>query len=208
MSTFDRTLRSGLLPALCVCLALAAAAATRAGTPAAQSQTDAERLHRKIQLINENGLSHRPASRRTTVSERELNAYLAHHARPDIPAGIVSPEILIVGGGRLSARAIVDLDVVRQQESERGWLDPIAYLSGRLPIRATGVLHTRDGTGRFVLESAEVAGVTIPTTLLQELVSHYSRKAGHDGLDLEAPFELPSAIREIRVEKGQAVVVQ
>ena len=48
--------------------------------------------------------------------------------------------------GRVSGRAVVDLDAVRKQK-QRGWLDPMGYLTGRLPVTAAGVLTTKDGKG-------------------------------------------------------------
>ena len=103
---------------------------------------------------------------------------------------------------------MVDLDAVRKQK-ERGWLDPLSYMSGRLPITASGKLVTKDGIGKFALESAEISGVTIPKTLLQELLSYYSRsKEDPDGINMDDPFELPARIREIRVGKATATIVQ
>ena len=75
--------------------------------------------------------------------------------------------------------------------------------------RVQGVLVTSRGTGQFTLESATIAGVPVPKTVLQTLVSHYSRSQDNpDGIGLDDPFALPAAIREIRVEPGRALVVQ
>jgi hypothetical protein len=59
------------------------------------------------------------------------------------------------------------------------------------------------------LESAEISGVTIPKSLLQELLSYYSRTPETPvGINMDEPFALPAAIREIRIGQGSAVVVQ
>jgi hypothetical protein len=85
----------------------------------------------------------------------------------------------------------------------------MGYLTGRLPVTATGRLTTRDGVGRFQLESAAISGVPVPKALLQELLSYYSRtSANPDGINMDDPFQLPSRIREIRVGAGTATVVQ
>ena len=108
----------------------------------------------------------------------------------------------------MGGRAVVDLDAVRKQK-QRGWLDPLGYMTGRLPITATGRLATKDGVGTFTLESAEISGVTIPKTVLQELLSYYSRtKEDPDGINMDDPFELPARIREIRVGRATATIVQ
>jgi hypothetical protein len=83
------------------------------------------------------------------------------------------------------------------------------YLTGRLPVTATGVLKTSNGVGRFELESAHVSSIPIPKMLLQEIVSYYSRTPDNpSGISLDDPFALPARIREIQVERGQAIIVQ
>jgi hypothetical protein len=144
----------------------------------------------------------------TEITDNELNAYFKFLAKDQIPVGIVDPTINALGDGRLAGRAIVDLDAVRTQK-QRGWLDPLGYLSGRLPITAAGSLNTKSGVGKFNLESAEISGVTIPKSVLQELLSYYSRtKETPAGINMDDPFELPARIREIRVGKAQATIVQ
>jgi len=80
---------------------------------------------------------------------------------------------------------------------------------GRVPVKVIGILHTRDGMGRLEIQSAEVSGVPVPPTLLQELVSFYSRSPERpQGVRLDETFALPANIRRIEVGQGQAVVVQ
>lgn len=144
----------------------------------------------------------------TTVTEAEVNGYLRHHATADLPDGVVNPHVTIVGNGRVSGRATVDLDRVRTSR-QRGWLDPAAYLTGKLPVTAVGILHTQNGIGRFDLETATVGGVTVPKAVLQELLSYYSRTPDDaDGISLDETFELPASIKEIQVGKAVAYVIQ
>jgi len=144
----------------------------------------------------------------TPVTDAEVNSYLKYNAGSQVPTGIVDPVLSALGEGRVSGRAVVDLDAVRTQK-KRGWLDPLGYLTGRLPVTASGVLTTKEGQGQFVLQSAEISGVTIPKSVLQELLSYYSKsKENPEGINMDAPFELPSRIREIRVGTGTSTVVQ
>jgi len=49
----------------------------------------------------------------------------------------------------------------------------------------------------------------VPKSLIQELLTHYSRTAENPaGINMDAPFELPSRIKEIRVGKAQSTIVQ
>lgn len=192
---------------LAVLLASSAASATSGAPP--QARADADVMQVKLRQIVAHGASCPCAARRrTAIAEREVNAYITHHAQGDLPEGVVAPHVTIVGDGRVSGRAVVDLDKVRTSK-QRGWLDPAGYLTGKLPVTAIGILHTRDGVGRFELQSATVGGVEVPKVVLQEMLSFYSRTPDDpDGINLDETFELPASIREIQVGKGVAYVIQ
>jgi hypothetical protein len=162
----------------------------------------------KIVALGNTPRTSRRAAQSTVVSDVEVNSNLRYHARDQIPVGIVEPVLNAQAEGVVTGRAIVDLDAVRKQK-QRGWLDPMGYLTGRLPLTLRGRLTTQDGVGRFVLESAELSGVTVPKTLVQELLTFYSRTPEDaDGINMDDPFELPAQIREIRVTPGTATIVQ
>ena len=177
------------------------------------SRQDAERFQSKLtRIVSFGNIAARTGKavqpQTTPVSDAEVNSYLRYMAADQIPVGIVEPVLNALGEGRVSGRAVVDLDAVRKQK-QRGWLDPIGYLSGRLPVTASGRLTTKEGKGQFQLESAEISGVTVPKTVLQELVSYYSRTPENpSGIDMDAPFELPARIREIQVGAGSSTIVQ
>lgn len=187
------------------------AAILMAGPRAETSQTrrEADGMQVKLRLIVARG-EQCPCTRRlsTTVTEGEVNSYLRHHAAGDLPEGVVDPHVTIIGSGRVAGRATVDLDRVRTSR-QRGWLDPAGYLMGKLPVTATGILHTQNGKGRFELQEATVGGVTVPKIVLQELLSYYSRSdEDPDGLSLDEVFELPAKIQEIQIGKTVAYVIQ
>jgi hypothetical protein len=191
-----------MLPAV----TLVAAPETTALKP---TRRNADLMKQKVATINRLGERPLKERRRTTVTENEVNAYLALETIPDLPKGVVNPTITILGGGRLSGRAVVDLDAVRKENPPRSLLDPKNLLIGRLPITATGVLTTSNGVGRFALEGATVGGLPLPKLLLQEILSHYSKTPDKpEGISLDDPFALPVRIREIQVTRGQAIVVQ
>jgi hypothetical protein len=176
---------------------------------AALSKRDADALRQKVATINTHAESGAKGVRRTTITENEVNAYLTFDSKDQLPAGVVEPSVTIVGGGRLSGRAVVDLDAVRKSKASASILDPVNYLTGRLPVTASGTLRTQNGMGQFQLESAAVASVPIPKILLQEIVSYYTKSAEKpSGIGLDDPFALPARIREIQVERGQAIIVQ
>src|SRR5690348_9194888 len=71
------------------------------------SRRDADQMRQKVASITR--FAERPAreARRTTVTENEVNAYLAYDAAGDLPPGVVEPVVTILGTGRVSGRAIV-----------------------------------------------------------------------------------------------------
>ena len=143
----------------------------------------------------------------TVVTEPEINAYLRYRGSDVLPVGIVDPYVFALGAGRLSGVATVDLDAVRLSRP-RGMLDPAQLLRGRVPVTATGVLRSTAGEFRFDLESATLAGMDVPKSLLQELVSYYTKSASRpSGYSLGEPFTL-SSIREITVESKRAIIIQ
>jgi hypothetical protein len=173
------------------------------------SKKDAALLRQKVATITAHGEKAIKEPRKTILTESEVNSYLAFDAKEQLPAGVVEPWVTALGPGRVSGRAVVDLDAVRKSKNPTSLLDPMNYLFGRLPVTATGTLTTSNGVGRFALESASAGSIPIPKVLLQEIVSYYSRtRENPSGLSLDDPFALPSRIREIQVERGQAIIVQ
>lgn len=173
------------------------------------SREQGDNLARKIDEINKNAATQPVRAKRTTMTEPEVNSYLAFNIKEQIPRGLARPEIRIVGDGQLAGRVWVDIDEFKRGRSSGGIMDPFNYISGQVPVTARGTLRTHSGRGQFQLISAEIQGVPLPKTIVQELVSFFSRTQDNpNGLDLDAPFNLPAKIREILVNPGEAVMVQ
>jgi hypothetical protein len=196
---------------------VAAAAVLPIAAQARLTKQDADRCQGKLTRIN--GFASQPppkaatasasvASQTTQLTDTELNAYLRFHLKDQVPTGVVEPTLSALGEGRVKGTAIIDLDAVRKQK-QRSWTDPMSYMTGRLPLTASGLLITQNGVGRFQLETAELSGISIPKSLVQELLSFYSKSPENpSGISMDDPFELPARIKEIRVGKGEAMVVQ
>jgi hypothetical protein len=187
--------------AVLLSVALASVQAANTSRPLADS------FAKKVAIINQHAEAGARVARRTTLTESELNSWFAFRSQPHLPAGVTQPTIRIVGNGRLLGGATVDLEAFGRSRASSSAL--WSLLGGRVPLSVTGILHTRDGQGRFELQSADVSGVPLPTSLLQELVSFYTRSAEvPSGLRLDDVFTLPASIKRIEVGQGQAVVVQ
>jgi len=190
---------------------LAASALTGAMVLAADVLTPqlADAFAKKIVLVQKLAEEKSPKDRPTTFTQAETNSYLKYQAGDLLPTGLTQPELTMLGQGRVSGKAIVDLDVVRQKQSSGGWFDPTSYLTGKLLVTASGRVVTGDGKGRFELERAEVSGVTIPKSFLGQMVNFFTRTADNPrGSSIDDTFVLPAAIQRIDVEQGRWITHQ
>jgi len=190
---------------------LAASAITGALVSAADVLTPqlADAFAKKIVLVQTQAEEKSPKDRPTVFTQAETNSYLKYQAGDLLPTGLTQPELMMLGQGRVSGKAIVDLDVVRQKQSSGGWFDPTSYLTGKLLVTASGRVVTGDGKGRFELERAEVSGVTIPKSFLAQMVNYFTRTADNPrGSSIDDTFELPAAIQRIDVEQGRWITHQ
>ena len=199
------TIRHGAAVVAVVVVLLPLMTATQTEPPL--TSAEGQRLEPKLAQIVTNGQSDTPSTP-TVLYQREVNAYLTFQAAEALPIGVTDPFIAFGDNGHLSARAAVDLGAVSSSQP-RGILDPLAYLSGVVPVAASGVLHTANGGGRLDIDSVSVGGIPVPRAVLHELVRYYSRTGSQpDGVDLSEPFTLPYQIVEVRISRSQATVVQ
>jgi hypothetical protein len=177
---------------------------------AAISKQQADLFAQKLaQIVGQADRVQKPGSRRTAVSESELNSWFAYSAKPLLPAGVADPHVTMVGNGKLAGNALVDLDTIAKKRQSGSTFDLWNLVGGKVPVNVTGTLRTKDGQGSFLLESADISGLPLPKSFLQELVGYYSRTPTNPrGVNLDDPFALPASIRQIDVAAGQAVIVQ
>jgi hypothetical protein len=168
------------------------------------SRPQADSFAKKLAIITQHGAESPKASRRTTVTEGEVNSWFVYRAQPLLPAGVRDPKVTAVGNGKMLGVVTVDLDDIAKNQSGVWKL-----LGGRVPVSLSGVLRTRDGRGQFDLQSAGISGVPVPKFLVQEIVTHYTRAEDRpNGIRLDDPFTLPASIKQIDVGQGRAVVIQ
>ena len=185
------------------CCALLAFLVTAEAANTSRAQADS--FAKKIAIINQHAEQSGKSSRRTTLTEAELNSWFMYRAQPLLPEGVKDPKVVAMGNGRLMGTVIVDLEDVGKSRSS----EVLKYVGGRVPITLNGILRTKDGRGQFDLQSAQISGIPLPRFLLQEIVSHYTRDDDRpNGIRLDDPFALPASIKQIDVGQGQAVVTQ
>jgi len=173
------------------------------------SRRDAARLQAKIDRIAKGNPARGQTLATIPVTEVEVNSYLQYEMADRIPAGVTDPWVSFLENGRINGRATVDLARVGQSRKSGGMLDPFNLLTGSLPLTVNGILKTKNGIGTFTVESASISSVPVPTWMLQEIVSYYSKsESAPNGVTIDKPFVLPNGIREIQTARGQATIVQ
>lgn len=208
--TVGRGYNEGMHQRLTLCAVLLALTTTLVAAQGA-SRADADRMSKKVDAILQR-FAAPPKSAKpltTNFSERELNAYLHLEGEAaGLPPGLTQPRVTLLDDGKLDTRALVNLDAVRTAQ-KRGWLDPLAYITGILEVRTLGTLRGANGKGVYTFESASLDGVPIPKTVLQELLAFYTRTPETPaGIVLDQPFDLPVGIRQVDLRRGVATVVQ
>ncbi len=182
------------------------AALAIAGSTTAEVLTPqlADAFEKKIVLVQKIADEDSGRARATAFSQAETNSYLKYKAGDLLPTGLMQPELTMIGAGRVTGKAVVDLDVVRKKQSSGGWFDPTSYLTGKLPVTASGKIVTWDGKGKFELERAEVSGLTIPKSFLAQMVNFFTRTADNPkGSSIDDVFALPADIRRIDVDANR-----
>jgi hypothetical protein len=176
------------------------------------SEQQADAFSQKMATVKKQGISGVQGTNRTLrtpFSESELNSWFAYRSGEVMPPGVSEPRVTLVGNGKVKAVATVDLEAIAKQRSSGRALDPWSYLGGRLPVTVSGVLRTENGMGRFDLEEAAISGVPVPTSVLADIVSYYTRTAADsEGVRINDDFRLPSQIKQIEMGAGQGVIVQ
>ncbi len=182
-----------------------------AGTTSADvlSPKLADAFEKKVVAVQERADQKASKDRPTSFTQSETNSYLKFKAGDLLPTGLTQPEITMIGAGKVAGKAVVDLDIVRQKQSRGSLLDPTSYLTGKLPVSASGRIVTSEGKGRFELDTAEVSGVPIPKSFLAQLVNFFTRTAGNPrGSSIDDTFELPAKIQRIDVNAGSFTIHQ
>jgi hypothetical protein len=135
-----------------------------------------------------NTLSRKPATlpRETTIRESELNTYFPQLAREQISPGLQDPTVTLLDANHVTLRATVH----------------------GAPLVVQGTLATHNGTATFGVESALLGGALLSSSTLEERLKTYASSDGRFAWHLGDSFQLPAAIRELRVSRGQLVVIQ
>jgi hypothetical protein len=179
----------------------------RPPAPEGLSWEDADWVAETVERIERRLGAGKPASRQTiVVTQRQLNSWVNLTLASKIPQGLSELEVGLEKD-RLVARGVLDLDRVKSKVPSGAGAGLVAFLSGVVPVELKGRFSSADGTGKVEVEEALVAGISLPPTVIAQMVGQSTRNAKRpNGFDLLSPFPLPFTARRVRLEPGRALV--
>ena len=110
--------------------ALLALLVTAEAANTSRSQSDS--FAKKLAIIKQHSAEAPKSSRRTTVTEGEVNSWFVYRAPALLPAGVKNPKVTAVGSGKMLGVVTVDLDDIAKSRTGLWKL-----LSGTMPIALT-----------------------------------------------------------------------
>lgn len=175
--------------------------------PVQQPKDPVTRLQEKLDELAENSTRSPVPPKNLAFAEDEVNLLVARYLKENAPQAIGEPRVTILSDSRLVARVLVDVDEFKRNRKRVS--GPLNFLSGKVPVVVRGDLTGQNGRGQFRLQSAEVNGVTLPRSLVLELLANHTRNREFpQGFDIEKPFDLPHKIRELGLRLGEVWVSQ
>lgn len=198
----------------CLSAALLAVGQASAAPPAAASGGRAlswdlaRSLARKLEALEQRPKQPDPrAPRQVVVSEDELNSYLNLSLGKQMPVGLTNLDV-VLDSGRILARALVDLEQVRDKGLSPGPWSPLAYLTGSVPVEVKGLYRNAEAHfGSLEVEEVSLGAFPVPMSLLEQMVSAATRTRDNPrGFDIHAPFRLPYAAKRFRLQRGQLAI--
>jgi hypothetical protein len=183
--------------------------ATTRSTPARPglSWAEADSLSRKLAVIEERHNQQKARkSQPVQVTQGELNSYLNLSYASELPKGLSNVEVRF-GSGRIEAKGYVDVDQVKGSVPSSSSWGALSFLTGQVPIELSGKLVNQDGFGTVELESAYVASIRVPVTVVEQMVASSTKSEKHpEGYDIHSPFRLPYSVSRVRIEPGKATL--
>jgi hypothetical protein len=191
--------------------ALLAVGQANAAAPAATRALSwelARSFAQKLEALEKRPRKPGPRSpQQVVVSEGELNSYLNLSLGTKMPPGLTNVDV-VLDSGRILARALVNLEQVRDKGLSPGPWSPLNYLTGSVPLEVKGSYRNAESHfGALEVEEMRLGTFPVPMSLLEQLVLSATRTQDNPrGFDIHAPFRLPYAAKRFRLQRGQVAI--
>lgn len=185
-------------PAAALLALLAAAAALRASDIDAATRAKAERVFSALDAMR-NGAPGIPAgtSRRMTISEDDLNAYIACRIADENEPVLKDLRLKLLDGNAFEGLAAIDL----------GGTSAAGPFRGRMTLLFRVRVESASGRARLAFDDVFCEGQRIQPDLLDLLILVGSRLTGNEPFSLKDWFSLPEGVRRLEVGRGAVVAV-
>ena len=169
------------------------------------SWDQANSLTRKLEDIEKRRTAPRGKKPESVLfTQGEVNSYLNLAYAERLPKG-VRDVFVRLDRDRMQVKGLVNIDQVKGKVESGGGL--LSFLSGDVPVEATGKVSGKDGFGQVTWETVYVGNVRLPITALEQMVRSATKSEEQpDGFDIHAPFRLPYAVDRLRLEPGRALL--
>ena len=173
--------------------------ATAMSSPPAVSLDLAQSARRKVERIENEQLR---SGEEVVLSEDEINSLLQYEYAAQIPNGVRDPRVQL-----LDQQAVIHsyIDVAKLQSSSDGSVGLWGMLfGGERELKAVCRPISSGGRAKVEVESIELSGSGISGSALEWLLSV---TVGQSDSGPANHLLLPKNLRELRLEKGRAIVV-
>ena len=167
--------------------------------------SSANSLDRKLQTIRQRYADGTQNPKRYNVTEEEANAYLLYCVSEHLPEEVTEPWVRF-SQDQVQGGAMLDMKLLQTHLGESTLLK---YLEGEVPVEILARVRAEGGVGQVELESVTLAGVPLPQTLIEQLLSDAAKSpALPEGVRLNDVFPLPYGLTSARFRTGRLILRQ
>jgi len=172
--------------------------------PAESSDPAAERVEKMLDELEAREMAQDKEKRTYILTESDLNAFLAakikERPRKDVEGLRIEMKEAI-----FTTFLLVDFDQVEIKGDSMTASLLKALLRGKQTIEFDGRLKTENGKGTYEVERATLNGMPLPPSLVNSILSSVGRRQDPPFDPIE-PFDLPYAIKTVKVSPGKATL--
>jgi hypothetical protein len=168
-----------------------------------RNSPEAAGLARKLGHIEANAKSRHPDQSPTTLTEQEVNAYLASD-QIELPAGVESVK-LQAEPGIINGTAHVNFDRVREGVHSSNPL--LSVFSGVHEVAVFTHARGASGQGNVHVDSVSLDGIEVPNFVLELFVEKYLQPK-YPQIGIDSRFTLPDRIDTATVGQHQITLTQ
>ncbi len=168
-------------------------------------EAQAEKVERLLLQLEKDHNSGRGSPQSYTLTEAELNAYLADQSRKQDWRGLESLSIELREGSFL-AQLIVNTDQLEIEGNQMEMNLIRALFRGRQDLRVDGTFFAQEGMAYFRINKAHLSGTPVPSPVLNGILSWIGRSQ-EPPCDPTEPFEMPFGITAMKIELEKLTIV-